>query len=268
MKEQTMFRICLIVCVLLISGITAKPWNKLTGEAFQDTVLSIDSEGRMSVGVEVEPPEDMDETHYEIDPRMKIWQSMTGGGQEKQFHKAEEDLDDQYHPSVEDLQAQIINLDAVPAAELWKEAAIMKDGQEAEDGIYYPAEEPEQDWNEAYNKAREELDRYLAPLVAKNRDEVEVRGAVYEPEEDKDDLYHGDAPSWSVEMESLKEETRSESEVRIHEVPEEDMDDMYHRDLLLPVAYRDYVNAAAPQYLPSQKEHSGPEEDLDDLYHP
>ncbi|XP_022060970.2 uncharacterized protein si:ch211-217g15.3 [Acanthochromis polyacanthus] len=252
-----MFRICLFVCVSLISGIAAKPWDKLTGEAFQDTVLSIDGEGKMSVGVE--PPEDMDETHYDIDPSMQIWQSMTGGGQEKHFQKAE-DLDHLYHPSMEDLQAQIINLDAVPAAELWKEAE--------KEGIYYPAEEPEQDWNEAYNEAREQLDRYLAPLVAKNRDGVEVRGAVYEPEEDKDDLYHGDAPSWSVEMEQLKEEARSESEVRIHEVPEEDMDDLYHRDFLLPVAYRDYVNAAAPLYLPSEKEYREPEEDLDDLYHP
>ncbi|XP_035812863.1 uncharacterized protein si:ch211-217g15.3 isoform X2 [Amphiprion ocellaris] len=230
---------------------------------------SIDGEGKMSVGVEVEPPEDMDETLYEIDPSMKIWKSMTGGGQDKLFQKAEEDLDDLYHPSMEDLQARIINLDAVPAAELWKEDADMKDGQEAEkEGIYYPAEEPEQDWNEAYNKAREQLDRYLAPLVAKQRDGVEVRGAVYEPEEDKDALYHGDAPSWSLEMESLKQEMRSESEVRIHEVPEEDMDDLYHRDLLLPVAYKDYVNAVAPLYLPSQKEYSEPEEDLDDLYHP
>lgn len=264
-----MFRICLLVCVLLISGIAARPSNKLTGEAFQDTVLSIDGEGKMSVGVEVEPPEDMDDIVYQIDPSMKIWKSMTDGGQENQFQKPEEDLDALYHPSMEDLQARIINLDAIPAAELWKEDANMKEGQEAEkDAIYYPAEEPDLDWNEAYNKAREQLDRYLAPLAAKYRDGSEVRGAVYEPEEDKDALYHGDAPSWSVEIESPKQEVKSESEVRIHEVPEEDMDDLYHKDLLLPVAYRDYVNAAAPPYLPAEKEYSEPEEDLDDLYHP
>lgn len=260
-----MFRICLIVCVSLIFGITAKPWDKLTGEASQDTVLSIDGEGKMSVGVEVEPPEDMDKIQYEIDPSMKIWKSMTGGRQYKLFQKAEEDLDDLYHPSVEDLPGQIINLDAVPAAhfqaEPLKEDADMKDSQVV-------SEEPEQDWNEIQDKARKQLDRYLAPLVAKSSDGADVRGAAYEPEEDEDDLYHRDDQSRSVEMEPLKDEVRSETEVRIHFEPEEDMDDLYHKDFLLPVAYGDYARASVPLYLPSQKDYSEPEEDLDDLYHP
>ncbi|XP_044070641.1 uncharacterized protein si:ch211-217g15.3 [Siniperca chuatsi] len=273
-----MFRFSLIVCVSLIFGITAKPykpWSKFTDEAFKDTVMSIDDNGKMSWGVEVEPPEDMDETHYDIDPRMMIWKSMAGSGKDKQPLKAEEDLDELYHPSMADLlNVQIHNLDALPAADIQaepsQEDANSKYNQEPEedkDDIDHSvfskvaSEEPEQDWDKVYHKAREELDVYLAPLVAGYKAGAEVRVAHSEPEKDEDELYHRHDRHSPVQMEPLKRE------VRVHLQPEEDMDDLYHNDLLKPIPYQGDTKAAAPVDLPSQRKHSEPEEDLDDLYH-
>ncbi|XP_031160050.1 uncharacterized protein si:ch211-217g15.3 [Sander lucioperca] len=277
-----MFRFSQIVCFSLIFGITAKPykpWNKLTDEAFQDTVMSIDDKGKMSWGVEVEPPEDMDQTDYDIDPSMMIWKSMTG--QDKQPLKAEEDLDELYHPSMVDLlKVQIQNLDALPAADIqtepWREDANAKNNQEPvedKDAIDHrdfskvASDEPEQDWDEVYHKAREELDGHLAPPVAKYKAGAEVRVAHSELEKDEDELYHHDHQGPPVQMESLSREVMGESEVRVHLQPEEDMDDVYHKDLLKLTPYQDDTKAAAPVYLPSQRKHSEPEEDLDDLYH-
>ncbi|KAA8583847.1 uncharacterized protein si:ch211-217g15.3 [Etheostoma spectabile] len=246
-----MFRFSQIVCFSLIFGITAKPyepWNKLTDEAFQDTVMSIDDKGKMSWGVEVEPPEDMDQTDYDIDPSMRIWKSMTG--QDKQPMKAEEDFDELYHPSMVDLlKVQFQNLDAFPAADIqaepWREDANIKYNQEPEedkDAIDHP------DFKVAKNKAGEE-----------------VHVAHSELEKDEDELYHHEGPP--VQMELLSREVMGESEVRVHLQPEEDMDDLYHKDPMKLIPYQDDTKAAAPVYLPSQRKHSEPEEDLDDLYH-
>ncbi|XP_068579413.1 uncharacterized protein si:ch211-217g15.3 [Cebidichthys violaceus] len=279
-----MFRFSLIVCVYLIFGITAKPykpWNKPKDEAFQDTVISLDNNGKMSWGVEVEPPEDMDETHYDIDPRMMIWKSMSASGEEEKPLKAEEDLDELYYPSMVDLlNVQIQNLDALPAADIraepWQEVAQMKNPQEPEedkDDIDHPgisevaSDEPEQDWDEVYHKAREELDGYLAPLVTGYKAGAEVRVAHSEPEKDEDELYHRDDQASPVQMELLSREVMGGSEVRVHLQPEEDMDDLYHKELLELPYLRDDYEGVDPVYLPSQRKHSEPEDDLDDLYH-
>ncbi|XP_054456369.1 uncharacterized protein si:ch211-217g15.3 [Anoplopoma fimbria] len=279
-----MFRFSLIVCVYLIFGISAKPyksWNKHTDEAFQDTVVSLDDKGRMSWGVEVEPPEDMDETQYDIDPRMMIRKSMTAGGEDKKPLKAEEDMDELYHPSMVDLlNGQIQSLDALPAADIrtepWQEYANMKNHQQPEedkDDVDHPGfsmvdpDEPEQDWDEVYNKAREELDVYLAPLMSGYIAGAEVRVAHSEPEKDEDELYHHDDQGSPVQMELLSREVMGESEVRVHLQPEEDMDDLYHKDPLKLNTHQDDAKAGAPVYLPFQRKHSEPEEDLDDLYH-
>ncbi|XP_022618685.1 uncharacterized protein LOC111234773 [Seriola dumerili] len=278
-----MFRFSLIVCVALIFGVAAKPykpWNKLTGEAFQDTVMSIDDNGKMSWGVEVEPPETMDETDYDIDPSMMIWKSMRGKEQDKQPLKAEEDLDELHHPSMADLlRVQIQNMDVLSAADIQpgpaQEEPNMKFNEEPEedrDDIDHPlfskvAEEPEQNWDEVYNKAREELDRYLAPLTAEYKAGDKVRVAHSEPKKDENDLYHHDDQPSTVQMELLLREVRGDGEVRVHLQPEEDMDDLYHKDLQVLVPYQDDAAVVAPVDLPSQRKHSEPEEDLDDLYH-
>ncbi|XP_074502564.1 uncharacterized protein LOC141774111 [Sebastes fasciatus] len=274
-----MFRFSLIVCVSLIFGITAKPYkpgNK--DEAFQDTVMSLDDKGKMSW--QVEPPEDMDGTDYDIDPSMQIWKSMNSGGPDKRPLKAEEDLDELYHPSMVDLNVQIPNLDAVPAADIqaepWQEEANMKYNQEPEedrDDIDHPgfskvvSDEPEQDWDEVYHKPREELARYLVPMVAEYEAGAEISVAHSEPEEDEDELYHGDDQYSPVQMEPLNDEVMGASDVRVHLQPEEDMDDLYHKDLMELIPYQDDTKAAAPVYVLSQRKHSEPEEDLDDLYH-
>ncbi|XP_069573999.1 uncharacterized protein [Brachyistius frenatus] len=269
-----MFRISLIVCVSLIFGVTAKSLNKLTDEAFQEAVVSIDEKGKMSWKVEVEPPEEMDEIQYKIDPSMKIWKSMKN--QDKQPLQVKEDLDELHHPSMADLlQVQIQNLDPAAAiqAERFQGGADLKYSEEAEkdkDDIDHPvfsevaSEEPEQDRDEIYHKAREQLDVYLAPLVAEYKVGAEVRGALYEPEKDDNDLYHhNDQPV----MEPRRRELKGDSEVRVHLQPEEDMDDLYHQDFFMPVHYHDDTEAAAPVDLPSQMKYSEPEVDLDDFYH-
>ncbi|KAI4813145.1 hypothetical protein KUCAC02_024493, partial [Chaenocephalus aceratus] len=249
----TPLRFSLIVCISLIFGVTAKPykpWNKLPDEAFQDTVMSLDGEGKMSWRVEVEPPEDMDETDYDIDPEMKIWKSMTGG-QEEQPLKAEEDLDELYHPSVVDL---------------------LKEPEEDKDDVDHPGfgeaapNEPEQDWDEVYHRASEELAGYLASLVAGNKPVAEIRVSHSEPE--KDELYHHHDQGSAAQKELLSHEVAGESEVRVHFQPEEDMDDLYHKDLLKLIPHPADTEAAAPANPnPFQRRHSQPEEDLDNLFH-
>ncbi|XP_028279207.1 titin homolog [Parambassis ranga] len=263
-----MFRIALLVCVSLIFGITAKPWNKLKDEAFQETVMSKDDNGKMAWGAEVEPPEDMDKIQYEIDPSMKIWKSMTGSGEDKQALKAEEDLDELNHPSMSDL---LQNMDVLPAADIQAEPPQGDDNveqsqraEEDRDNI----EEPEHDWDDVYHKDKEEeLDRYLAPMVAKFNPDMGVRGGFFEPEKDEDDLYHKDELRSPVQVELLRPEMRAESEVRVHLEPEDDMDDLYHKEVFRPVLYQDDAAVAIPVDSPSVRMYSEPEEDLDDLYH-
>ncbi|XP_029376247.1 uncharacterized protein LOC115055016 [Echeneis naucrates] len=252
-----MFRISLIVCASLIFGITAKPykpWNKLKGDALQDTVMSIDDGGKMSWSVEVEPPEDMDETHYDVDPRMMIGKSMTGSQRAKPL-KAEEDLDERHHPSLAEL-PNIENMEVLSAADMQSEYNEEPEGDR--DDIDHPvfSEEAQlgQDWEKVDNKVREQLNIYLIPLIA-------------EPERDEDDLYHRDEQLSPVQTELLRPEVRREHEVRVHLQPEDDMDDLYHQDLLLPIPYQGDTEVVVPVDFPSQKQHSEPEEDLDDLFH-
>ncbi|XP_076598376.1 uncharacterized protein LOC143327782 [Chaetodon auriga] len=280
LKANTMFRFSLVVCVSLIFGITAKPykpWNKLTDEAFQDAVMSIDENGKMSWGMEVEPPEDMDETNYDIDPRMMIWKSMKGSGQDNRPLEAEEDLDELYHPSVPDiLKVQIQKVGALPAVEVHAEDANVKYNQEPEedkDDIDHPvfsktaSEEPEQDQDDIYHKAMEELNEYQAPLMAEYNAAAEVHAVHSEPEMDKDDLYHRDDQRLPVQMERQGLEVRGEREVRIHLEPEEDRDSLYHKDAVPPVLYQGETEEADPFDVPFQRTYSKPEEDWDHLHH-
>ncbi|XP_028324658.1 uncharacterized protein LOC114476865 [Gouania willdenowi] len=253
-----MFRISLVVCVWLILGITAKPWDKLKDEAFQETVVSIDGNGKLSWGIEVEPPEDMDILQYEIDPRMQISKSMTENADNNDPMLAEVDLDERHHPSVAELlRAQMRNFNLPPSVDIQEKSfKLNSDMQVAEldeDEHSHPEvggradEEPEEDWDEAYRQARQQLEVYLAPLMA----EVEVEGAFHETQNDE-----GPLPEQREEV------------VRKHVYPEEDMDDLYHKDV--PVLYQDNSEAPAASSAvetPSQRKHSQPEEDLDHIYH-
>ncbi|XP_051273506.1 uncharacterized protein si:ch211-217g15.3 [Dicentrarchus labrax] len=274
-----MFRFSLIVCVSLIFGISAKPykpWDKHTDEAFQDTVMSINDKGEMSWGVEVEPPEDMDKTAYDIDPAMGIWKIVTGSEPGKQPLNAEEDLDMLSHPSLTDLLKLHLKMTgALPDADIQGVlAANMEHKQEPEedkDDDDHPVfsqvnlEEPEQDWDEVYHKAMEQLGGYLAPLNAEYKAGDKVRVALSEPEMDEDELYHRDHERLPVQAEPLTHEVVGESEVKVHLQPEADMDDLYHIDVSQLIPYQGDTEAAA-DVLP-QRKHSEPEEDLDDFYH-
>ncbi|XP_058506735.1 uncharacterized protein si:ch211-217g15.3 [Solea solea] len=248
-----MLRICLLACVSLIFGVTAKPWSSDAG--LQDTVMSEDR-GGIPRGVEVEPPEDMDETDYDIDPKMMIWSKMDG-----RHEKAEADLDELYHPSMADLlKAQ----NFVPVVDIQEEPVqednIMKYNERPEedkDDIDHPdfgkmaPSEPEQDWDDVYNRAVEE--------------QGEVPVGYSEPEQDEDGLYHHDNQPAPVQMELLLREVQDKNEVRVHLLPEEDMDYLYHRDPPQPISYQYVAEAAAD--LPFQRKYSEPEEDLDEIYH-
>ncbi|XP_024860983.1 uncharacterized protein si:ch211-217g15.3 [Kryptolebias marmoratus] len=245
-----MFRVSVIVSVLLIVGITAKPWNKHENGDVKEAVVSIDEEGRLSW--QVEPPEDRQDINYDIDRRMRIWKSM-------KVPKAEEDMDELYHPSTDELHLQS---QKDPAADVpLKRYVSIEYKQEAEedrDVIDHPVfAEVIAEENQAYDKedpeAREKVVRYLAPLMAGYK--PEVGDAPYQPETNEDQVS-------SVEVKSV-----SSKEGRIHLQPEEDMDDLYHKDILMPVSYQDHAKDAAPDYLLPQRNYSEPEVDLDDLYH-
>lgn len=231
----------------------------------------MDDNGKMSWAVEVEPPEDLDKTGYDIDPNMLIWKSMMAKQQDKPPLMAEEDFDKLNHPSMADLQVQIQNQDFRSAADIQAELTQEEPNikyeklEEDRDDVDHPvfsevAEEPEAISEETSNKARQALERYLAPLTAEYRRRSK-------PERDEDDLYHLKHHPSPAQRELLQREVREGSKVRVHLQPEADMDDMYHQDLLLPFPYQDDAAAAAPVDLPSERKHSEPEEDLDALYH-
>ncbi|XP_061765906.1 uncharacterized protein si:ch211-217g15.3 [Nerophis ophidion] len=197
-KRSTMFRITLLVC--LIFGIAAKPhksWNKPADKAFQETVMS----GKRPLSVEVEPPEDMDETDIDIDPSMKIWEDIVATGNINKVMVAEEDRDDVHHPS------DLRNL------------------QHAQDNT--DKEEPEQDSDVMYHKAVEELQRYMAPLIGEDKNRVRFPQPL--PEE-------SEAPAHvrrQVEPEQYRDDNRAAvvdwpSENNKYNQPEEDLDHLYH----------------------------------------
>lgn len=228
----------------------------------------MDDNGQMKWGVEVEPPEDMDDTGYSIDPQMRIWKSMTGN---RETLKAEEDMDELYHPSVADiLKIQTENLGSLLVADIQAELVASKYNREPEedkDDIDHPdfseldLKGPEQDLNEIYQKTMEELHGYLAPLRADYRAGTQVQISHYEPEKDEVKVSHRDNQYSAAQVEPLI------PEVRVHHQPEEDMEDLYHMDVAKLIAYQGDAEAAVPFDEPSQRRHSEAEEDLDYLYH-
>ncbi|XP_014838035.1 PREDICTED: uncharacterized protein LOC106915145 [Poecilia mexicana] len=212
-----MIRVSIIVGVLLMLSVNAKPLNKLSDEHLEQRVVFIDDKGKLSWGADVEPPEDMDRIEYEVDPRMRIWNS----GQEKHYLKPEEDLDEIYHPSIVELQAQI------------REFGYQAQGKE--DDQHSPAQmeqvvylQPEEDMDDTYHKE---------PLLpALQRDVAEAAAPVdlpsqrkyTEPEEDLDDLYHRkfDMPVLQQKVAEAPVDIPSQ---RKYTEPEEDLDGLYHQ---------------------------------------
>lgn len=181
----------------------------------------MDDDGEMKWGVEVEPPEDMDDAGYSIDPQMKIWKSMTGN---RETLKAEEDLDDLYHPSVANLlPGQIENLVGDTQAELVA-SKNYQEPEEDKDDMYHP------NLGELDQKTTEELLEYQALLRADYKPETQVRVSHYEPEKDMDDLYHMDvAKLIHYQGDAEAAVPFDEPSQRRYSEPEEDLDYLYHQ---------------------------------------
>lgn len=212
--------------------------------------------GKISSGVEVEPPEDMHATDYKIDPSMMMWKSMAESGGGKQALEPEEDLDDLHHPSTADLfKRQVKKLGALPVDDSQEDPLkdfnmkYYQEPEEDKDDLAHPVGE---DYYEAMEKVRE----YLSPLVAKYDD-----GIMYDGE-----VYYQDSQYPPVQKEPLGREIMGAREVGVHFEPEEDMDDLFHKDAPQFVPYQMHDKAAAPADGPFQ-EYNEPEEDLDSLYH-
>ncbi|XP_043992025.1 uncharacterized protein si:ch211-217g15.3 [Gambusia affinis] len=215
-----MIRVSVIVSVLLMLSINAKPLNKPSDEHLEQRVVLIDDKGKLSWGTEVEPPEDMDRIEYELDPRMRIWNSMKANGQEKHYLKPEEDLDKIYHPSTVELQAQI--------REFGYEAEKKEDGQHSpaqmEQVVYL---QPEEDMDDVYHKElflpalQRDVPEAAAPV------DIPSQRKYTEPEEDLDYLYHKrfDMP---VLQQKVAETPVHIPSQRKYTKPEEDLDGLYH----------------------------------------
>ncbi|XP_062319730.1 uncharacterized protein si:ch211-217g15.3 isoform X1 [Osmerus eperlanus] len=295
-----MFRLSLLVCTsLLLYGITAKPFKlsgKVADAAFQETLMDL-TEGKMPLGLrEVEPPEDMDVTDYDINPDMAIWKNMRGNGQEEKYLKAEKDSDDLYHPSMEQSQmADILgawpqpedtfsreDVQAEPLEEgdnleYYQEAEVDQDAMSHTFSDEVDPKEPEVDWDEVYHPGTKEGGDGAYQVVVPLQEELIPRGGDFHrvhtvPEEDMDDIYHGDRSTHTqVDLLPKAAEVQDQSKVIKNKQPEEDRDDIYHADPPASVPHHRVADTPVAALLPYdqavQRKHTQPEEDLDHLYH-
>ncbi|XP_011482804.3 uncharacterized protein si:ch211-217g15.3 [Oryzias latipes] len=285
-----MFRISLVLGVSLLLGAAAKPWDKRTEKAFQETSMFKHDKGEPSQRVEVEPPEDMDKIHYDVAPRMRIWKSVRDGELDKQPVRPKEGLDELHLTSVSEINiVQIQKLDPpsnIPIKVFQGDAKFKPVGDE--DGIDRPVfrdvvvKKPEADMDEIYHKMKNEVAAgHLGPLVAKNnldaashRPETNVdqnqRTVHLEPEEDMDAVYHKKTFIPALHQKNTKPAAAPVHmpSQRRHAEPEEDMDAVYHKKTFIPALHQKNTKpAAAPVHMPSQRRHAEPEEDMDAVYH-
>lgn len=233
--------------------------------------------------VEVEPPEDMDKTDYDVDPRMRIWKSMRAGKLDKQPERPRDGLDELHLPSLSEINiVQIQKVDPhsdISIKSLQEDAKFKAVG--GEDGIdRLVVKLPEPDMDEIYHKMRKgkEAAGHLGPIVAKNNHNAaleinvdQTRKTVHlEPEEDMDDIYHRDTFNLGLHQVDTKAAAASVHmpTQRRHSEPEKDMDSIYHRNTFIPAFHQeDTKPAAAFVHKPPQKRHTQPEQDLDAVYH-
>ncbi|KAK9964509.1 hypothetical protein ABG768_005674 [Culter alburnus] len=209
-----MMRFSVLICLsVLLFSTSAKPYGpreKVFGKAVQDTVFDHPN-GKMIHGIkEVEPPQDMDITDFDIDPNMLIWKAVKEVIQQK-YNRPEEDKDALYHSF----------------------------------GIKHPAD-PKQHENyfqplghdqvQKYDKPEEDRDDLYHGMfgVAAEpmRGEKDVIGGnarpIYSsPEEDKDDLYHADLKGHQSDQKAMN--IFPIRPKRVHTEPEVDLDDLYHK---------------------------------------
>ena len=176
----------------------------------------MDDKGKMSWGVEVEPPEDLDETDYDIDPSMKIWKSMAGRGQppkeDRSYDEPEEDRDDIDHPVYREVASQEAEQVESKAGE-WTRVAHS---------------EPEEDEDDLYHRDDQRVVVQTEPLRIEVTGGRQVRLHL-QPEEDMDDLYHNDHQQPALYQDASEADAPFDLPYqRKHSEPEEDLDDLYH----------------------------------------
>ncbi|KAK5602301.1 hypothetical protein CRENBAI_014185 [Crenichthys baileyi] len=220
-----MIRVSIIVIVLLIVSIDAKPLNKLSDEHMKEMVVSTDDNGKLFWGVMVEPPEDLDRIQFEVDPSMKIWNSMKNSGQDKQYLKPEEDLDEIYHPSTSELRAQMrkFGYQAKEKDEDQYLPARIEHSSEREVRIHL---QPEEDIDDLYHK--QPLISVLQQEVAEAPADLPSQRKYAKPEEDLDDIYHKKLLLPVLQQEVAEAPADIPSQ-RKYANPEEDLDGLYHK---------------------------------------
>ncbi|XP_072565741.1 uncharacterized protein [Paramormyrops kingsleyae] len=173
-----MLRVALLVSIsaLLHAGI-AKPypsWAKVMESQFQETLRSKGLNQKVALGMKkLEPMEDLTQTFKDDDPDMSFWGVKNAGGSHQKYHLAEEDPDELYHPSLEQL------------AQAPHQSVPLKLVEEPSFPMYI---HPEEDRDLLHHG---DPPAWKPPLQPEPKQEEEPRPRIYtHPEEDRDHLYH------------------------------------------------------------------------------
>ncbi|XP_051774042.1 uncharacterized protein si:ch211-217g15.3 [Ctenopharyngodon idella] len=209
-----MMRFSVLICLsVLLFSTSAKPYRpkeKVFSKAVQDTVFDHPN-GKIILGMkEVEPPQDMDITDFDIDPNMLIWKAVKEEIQQK-YNRPEEDKDALYHP-----------FDIKHPAD-----------PKQHENYFQPLRH---DQVQKYDKPEEDRDGLYHGMfgvaVEPMRGEKDVIGGnarpIYSsPEEDKDDLYHADLKGHQSDQQAMN--IFPVHPKRVHTEPEVDLDELYHK---------------------------------------
>lgn len=161
---------------------------------------------------EVEPPEDMDITDFDIDPSMSIWKVVKDEVRQK-YNRPEEDKDAIYHPFELKLPAD----SKQPGTFLQPHDQVRS------------YDKPEEDRDNLYHGTFDiigEEPMGVEKDAQVNRDNF--KPIYLSPEEDKDDLYHpdfrGQQPDQHAPLNMFPIHLK-----RVHTEPEIDLDGVYHQ---------------------------------------
>ncbi|XP_043111757.1 uncharacterized protein si:ch211-217g15.3 [Puntigrus tetrazona] len=212
-----MIRFSVLVCLsVLLFSTSAKPYRsmeKVLGKSVQDTEDFDHPNGKMILGMkEVEPPQDMDVTDFDIDPNMLTWKAIKEEIQQK-YDRPEEDKDALYH-----------SLDIKPPADAKQPENYF---QPLGHGQVRTYDKPEEDRDDLYHGmlvVAEEPMREKKDVIGGN-----VRPIYSSPEEDKDDLYHAAVKGHQSDQQAPRVNLFPIRPNRVYTEPEVDLDDLYHK---------------------------------------
>ncbi|XP_016090473.1 uncharacterized protein [Sinocyclocheilus grahami] len=203
-----MIRFSVLVCLsVLLFSTSAKPYRpreKVLGNAVQNTIVFDHPNKKMILGMkEVEPPQDMHITDFDINPNMLIWKAVKEEIQQK-YDRPEEDKDALYHSF---------------GIKHPADAKQPENFQLLEHNSVRMSDKPEEDRDDLYHGMSLEKD-----VIRGN-----VRPMYSSPEVDKDDLYHADVKGHQSDQQALPMNIFPFRPKRVHTEPEIDLDDLYHK---------------------------------------